>query len=56
VFGDFRAGYIIADGSKPALFRLTELYAASNELGLQVEKDTDGGCAVPRAFTVLTVQ
>jgi HK97 family phage major capsid protein len=55
VLGDF-SGYIIADGSKPALFRLAELYAATNELGLQVEKDTDGGCAVPRGFSVLTVQ
>jgi HK97 family phage major capsid protein len=56
VFGDFRAGYIIADGARPALFRLVELYAATNEIGLQVEKDTDGGCAVPRAFVELKVQ
>jgi HK97 family phage major capsid protein len=57
IVGDFYQGYwIIDDASSLAVWRLSELYAASNEIGFQIWQETDGAVTAPDAFYVLKLK
>jgi len=52
IFGDF-SYYWIADSTQLEVFRLNELYAATDEVGYRITKWTDGAPVVAEAFSVL---
>lgn len=52
-FGDFKAGYMIADTLDFTLQELNELFARTNQVGIIGRKETDGTVVLPEALTRL---
>lgn len=55
VFGDFYAGYMIADRRGITVQRLTELYAAAGKVGLLFTKRVGGDVIRPKALATYTL-
>jgi HK97 family phage major capsid protein len=55
VFGDVRAGYMIADRAGITVQRLVERYAEQGKIGLLFTKRVGGGVIRPKAFSALII-
>jgi HK97 family phage major capsid protein len=54
-FGDFKAGYWIADSLGMELQQLNELFALKNQVGVVGRKETDGAPVLQEALTRLVL-
>jgi HK97 family phage major capsid protein len=55
IFGDFAAGYVLAERSGMSVQRLNELYAEDGEVGFKAHLRVGGGVVRPKSFAFLNV-